>query len=259
MSSAHIDHTLLALADPTRRAILKLRNGTCTTTDVGHAYLHLSRYAVMKHLDMLRNAELIQTRKSRRERMHSLNVGPIRQVYQSWLQPFMSFDKQVYLEGTEARSKVRPRSQLILLALYKALGAKNLSVVALSQDLVVYGLYVRKVFLMPGIVGWVEKYSVVEKRTLRTSCLIKSCNEFYMIVIMYDLPAWTGKANRGLRTSRAWAYKTKGVGICSIWHYCTQRLLLPLQRWRRLVGAGALGHICSIDDPIRHALQIEHF
>jgi hypothetical protein len=47
----------------------------------------------MKHLDVLRNAELIQTRKSRRERMHPLNVGPIRQVYQSWLQPLMSFDK----------------------------------------------------------------------------------------------------------------------------------------------------------------------
>jgi DNA-binding transcriptional ArsR family regulator len=88
-----LDPVWKALADPTRRAILELRNGTCTTTDVGHAYLHLSRYAVMKHLDMLRNAELIQTRKSRRERMHSLNVGPIRQVYQSWLQPFMSFDK----------------------------------------------------------------------------------------------------------------------------------------------------------------------
>ena len=135
-----LDPVWKALADPTWRAILELRNGTCTTTDVVHAYLYLSRYAVMKHLDVLRNAELIQTRKSRRERTHSLNVGPIRQVY---------------LEGTEAR-KVRPRSQLILLALYKALGAKNLSVVALSQDLVVYGLYVRKVFLMPGIVGWVE-------------------------------------------------------------------------------------------------------
>jgi hypothetical protein len=57
------------------------------------AYPHLSRFAVMKHLDVLRNTELIQTRKSRRQRMHSLNVGPIRQVYQSWFQPFMSFDQ----------------------------------------------------------------------------------------------------------------------------------------------------------------------
>ena len=92
--SGELDPVWKALADPTRRAILELlRNGTRTTTDIVHACPHLSRFAVMKHLDVLRNTELIQTRKSRRERMHSLNVGPIRQVYQSWLQPFMSFDQ----------------------------------------------------------------------------------------------------------------------------------------------------------------------
>jgi DNA-binding transcriptional ArsR family regulator len=89
-----LDPVWKALADPTRRAILELlRKGARTTTDIVHAYRHLSRYAVMKHLDVLRNAELIQTRRSRTQRMHSLNVGPIRQVYQSWLQPLMSFDE----------------------------------------------------------------------------------------------------------------------------------------------------------------------
>jgi len=42
----------------------------------------------MKHIDVLRNANLIHTREERRQRINSLNVVPIRQIYERWMGPF---------------------------------------------------------------------------------------------------------------------------------------------------------------------------
>jgi DNA-binding transcriptional ArsR family regulator len=43
---------------------------------------------VMKHLEVLRQAHLVQTRESGRLRVNSLNVVPIRQIYERWVGPF---------------------------------------------------------------------------------------------------------------------------------------------------------------------------
>jgi DNA-binding transcriptional ArsR family regulator len=42
----------------------------------------------MKHLDVLREAGLVQTRESGRQRINSLNAMPIRQIYERWVGPF---------------------------------------------------------------------------------------------------------------------------------------------------------------------------
>jgi DNA-binding transcriptional ArsR family regulator len=42
----------------------------------------------MKHLDVLRAAHLVQTREAGRQRVNSLNVVPIRQIYERWVGPF---------------------------------------------------------------------------------------------------------------------------------------------------------------------------
>ena len=42
----------------------------------------------MKHLDVLRGAQLVQTREAGRRRVNSLNVVPIRQIYERWVGPF---------------------------------------------------------------------------------------------------------------------------------------------------------------------------
>jgi DNA-binding transcriptional ArsR family regulator len=84
-----LDGVWKALSDSTRRAILDLlRNGPRTTTEIVEAFPHLSRFGVMKHIEVLREADLIQTREERRQRINSLNVIPIRQIYERWVGRF---------------------------------------------------------------------------------------------------------------------------------------------------------------------------
>jgi DNA-binding transcriptional ArsR family regulator len=42
----------------------------------------------MKHLEVLRQAHLVHTREVGRQRVNSLNVVPIRQIYERWVGPF---------------------------------------------------------------------------------------------------------------------------------------------------------------------------
>ena len=42
----------------------------------------------MKHIEVLRQAHLMQTREDGRQRVNSLNVVPIRQIYERWVGPF---------------------------------------------------------------------------------------------------------------------------------------------------------------------------
>lgn len=52
------------------------------------SFPHLSRFGVMKHLEVLRQAGLVQTREQGRQRVNSLNVFPIRRIYERWVSPF---------------------------------------------------------------------------------------------------------------------------------------------------------------------------
>ena len=84
-----LDPVWKALSDTTRRAILDyLRERPRTTTEIVESFPHLSRFGVMKHLDVLRQAHLVQTREAGRQRVNSLNVVPIRQIYERWVGPF---------------------------------------------------------------------------------------------------------------------------------------------------------------------------
>jgi DNA-binding transcriptional ArsR family regulator len=84
-----LDHVWKALSDPTRRAILDLlRGGAKTTTEVVEAFPNMTRFAVMKHIDALRTAGLVNTREEGRRRVNTLNVVPIRQIYERWVGPF---------------------------------------------------------------------------------------------------------------------------------------------------------------------------
>lgn len=84
-----LDPVWKALADPTRRAILDLlRDRPRKTTEIVEACPHLTRFGVMKHLDALREAGLVDTREEGRQRWNSLNVFPIRQIYERWVSPF---------------------------------------------------------------------------------------------------------------------------------------------------------------------------
>jgi DNA-binding transcriptional ArsR family regulator len=84
-----LDPVWKALSDPTRRAMLDiLRDGPRTTTELVDAFPRLTRFGVMKHVDVLRKAGLVQTREVGRQRVNSLNAMPIRQIYERWVGPF---------------------------------------------------------------------------------------------------------------------------------------------------------------------------
>ena len=84
-----LDPVWKALSDATRRAILDfLRSASRTTTEIVDEFPHLTRFGVMKHLEVLRQANLVNTREQGRQRVNSLNIVPIRQIYERWVGPF---------------------------------------------------------------------------------------------------------------------------------------------------------------------------
>ena len=72
-----LDHTLMALADPTRRAILaRLAAGEARVTDVA-APFPMSLNSVSKHIRILERADLVRRRKRGREHLLALNPKPL--------------------------------------------------------------------------------------------------------------------------------------------------------------------------------------
>lgn len=111
------DHIWKALADPTRRELLDLlRDGPRQTTDLVESFPHLSRFAVMKHLDVLRESGLVSTRSEGRRRINSLNAAPLRDVIERWIGKY---------EGYWANSLLRVRDSAVSTAKAKSKRTKK--------------------------------------------------------------------------------------------------------------------------------------
>jgi DNA-binding transcriptional ArsR family regulator len=79
-----LDDILIALADPTRRAILaRLAAGDARVTDVA-APFSISLNSVSKHIRILERADLVRRRKQGREHRLALNRKPL-DAAQAWL------------------------------------------------------------------------------------------------------------------------------------------------------------------------------
>ena len=77
MQIAALDNTMLALADPTRRAILsRLSAGEARVTELAEPFA-ISLNSVSKHIRMLERAQLVRRRKSGRDHFLSLNPKPL--------------------------------------------------------------------------------------------------------------------------------------------------------------------------------------
>jgi DNA-binding transcriptional ArsR family regulator len=72
-----LDHTLVALADPTRRAILqRLSRGEARVTELA-APFDISLNSVSKHIRMLERARLVKRRRVGRDHFLSYNPKPL--------------------------------------------------------------------------------------------------------------------------------------------------------------------------------------
>jgi uncharacterized protein YndB with AHSA1/START domain len=84
-----MDAVFKALADPSRRLLLDLlyqRDGQ-TLTEL-QAHLPMTRFGCMKHLRTLEEAGLVTSRKVGRERLHYLNVVPLRLIQERWVSKY---------------------------------------------------------------------------------------------------------------------------------------------------------------------------
>jgi DNA-binding transcriptional ArsR family regulator len=85
-TSTEIDRLLRALADPTRRRILKLlaQRPGMTTNEIAGRIGGMSRWGVMKHLALLGEAGLVQTMPEGRRRRHFRDQAALKPL-REWL------------------------------------------------------------------------------------------------------------------------------------------------------------------------------
>jgi uncharacterized protein YndB with AHSA1/START domain len=84
-----MDLVFKALADPTRRSLLdELFRQDGQTLSALEQRLPMTRFGVMKHLKVLEEAGLVVTRRRGREKLHFLNVMPIRLVHDRWVSKY---------------------------------------------------------------------------------------------------------------------------------------------------------------------------
>ncbi len=83
-----MDEIFRALADPTRRLLLdSLKTADGQTLTALEQQLTMTRFGVMKHLKLLEEAHLVVTRKVGRKKFHYLNVVPLQEMVDRWIEP----------------------------------------------------------------------------------------------------------------------------------------------------------------------------
>ena len=87
MTTARLDATFMALADPTRRAILaRLAAGEATVMELV-APFKLSQPAISKHLKVLQKAGLISRGRDKQRRRWRIEVAPLAEA-DAWLEGY---------------------------------------------------------------------------------------------------------------------------------------------------------------------------
>ncbi len=86
----NLDQTLMALADPTRRAILRrLSQGEARVTEVARPFA-MSLNSVSKHIRMLERARLVRRRRAGREHLLSFDPEPLDEAA-AWIEAQRAF------------------------------------------------------------------------------------------------------------------------------------------------------------------------
>lgn len=81
--------TWKALADPVRREILDLLRAEARTTgELCDAFDHLTRFGVLSHMTVLKEAGLVHVERRGRERINRIDPGPLREAYEEWLRHY---------------------------------------------------------------------------------------------------------------------------------------------------------------------------
>ncbi|HET8774169.1 MAG TPA: metalloregulator ArsR/SmtB family transcription factor [Thermoanaerobaculia bacterium] len=89
-SSARLDATFAALADPTRRAILaRLASGECSVMELAEPFA-MSQPAISKHLKVLERAGLISRGRDAQRRPCRIEAQPLAEASE-WIEKYREF------------------------------------------------------------------------------------------------------------------------------------------------------------------------
>jgi DNA-binding transcriptional ArsR family regulator len=106
ISRVQLDDTLLALADPTRRAILeRLTQGPARVTELAKPF-RISLNSVSKHIRILERAKLVHRQIAGREHVLTFDAAPLHDA-EAWIQAHLLFWTD-QLDELEARLKEKP-------------------------------------------------------------------------------------------------------------------------------------------------------
>ena len=113
--ASDLDHTLVALADPTRRAILqRLSSGETRVTDLARPF-DISLNSVSKHIRILERAGLVRRRRSGREHYLSFTPAPLDEAAvwiethrTLWATRLRALDEMLQAEDATATPKRTP-------------------------------------------------------------------------------------------------------------------------------------------------------
>jgi DNA-binding transcriptional ArsR family regulator len=116
MSSARLDATFAALADPTRRAILaRLATGEASVRELAEPFA-MSQPAISKHLKVLERAGLISHGRDAQRRPRKLEAKPLAEANE-WIERYREFWEASYgrlddlLEELKAEESARRRAR----------------------------------------------------------------------------------------------------------------------------------------------------
>ncbi len=116
MIHAHLDRTMMALADPTRRAILKhLSQKEARVTEIARPF-DMSLNAVSKHILILERARLVHRRRQGREHFLSANPAPLDEAA-DWINDYRrTWEERLdrlddYLKELQAKEKNNNQSK----------------------------------------------------------------------------------------------------------------------------------------------------
>ena len=85
-----LDGVWRALSNALRRRMLDLlMDGPLTTGEMAAEFPELSRFAVMQHLKVLEQAELLTVIRDGRTRHNYINPVPIQRIYDRWVSRYM--------------------------------------------------------------------------------------------------------------------------------------------------------------------------
>ena len=115
-STQQLNATFLALADPTRRAILaRLATGEASVNELAEPH-DMSQPAISKHLKILERAGLISRAVDAQRRPRRLNARPLAEATE-WLEGYRKFWEASFervdnlLDEMKAAKKTKPRAK----------------------------------------------------------------------------------------------------------------------------------------------------